>query len=171
MAGRPQRPRELLREAVWAAWDFPWWMWVCGVVWLGLLVAWLPTVYSLVSSGSSVLSGATRVALAWLIGAALSWTVLWGGLVAYRKAWPVLLVSAPLSTVLLMACYVAAMLASPAPSPSDGASPDNDNAAGAGLVILAVPTLALMALLLGVGAGAGWCVGHCRYLRRAATAA
>ena len=172
MAGQPQGPKGLLRNAAWRWRGFPWWMWGCGVVWAGLLVAWLPTVCSLVSSGGSVLPSTARVVLAWLIGAALSWTVLWGALLGYRRAWPVVLVSAPVGTALLMACYVVAMLASPPASTQGAASPDNDNAAGAGLVLLTVPAFLIMASLLGVGAGAGWCTSrHRRYLRSAVTAA
>ncbi|MFE0458741.1 hypothetical protein ACFW1A_05695 [Kitasatospora sp. NPDC058965] len=123
-----------------------------------LLVAWLPAMYALVPANGSTLGNAELIKLAWVAGAGLAGTILWGGLLGFRRAWSVAALSAPASTALLMCCYVLVMLLGPS-SGGGGASADNDNAAGAGVVFLGVPTLLLMAVLLAVGAGAGSLLG------------
>jgi hypothetical protein len=164
----PDSPVELLGVAFRNLRELPWWMWCCAVIWAGLLVSWLPTIQDLDTTDTAIPPSTARTVLIWLVAAALGWTVLWGALLGHRRAWPVLLLSAPVSTALLMACYVAAMLISPPADTQGGASPDNDNAAGVGLVVFAIPTLLGMGLLLALGAGLGWCTGHLRASRRPA---
>jgi hypothetical protein len=128
------------------------WLVLCAVVWCGLLVAWLPFAFDTRDNATG----------AWLIGTALAWTVGWGALLGYRRAWGPLGISVPAGAGLLTGSFAVGLALDPN-SDSDWSGDDSDP----GVVLLGVGALTLlaMALLLALSAGVGLAIGAVRRRR------
>jgi hypothetical protein len=137
--------------------SFPWKLRLCAAVWIVLLVAWIPAIYVLAPAHGVLSSGSLSIVAAFL-AAALGATVVWGGLLGYRRDRRSLILSALVGTSILMGCYVVVTLGPPTTADTAG----NDNTAGAGVVLLTIPTLLGMAVLLGTGAILGWLIWRVR---------
>ncbi|MFE0461819.1 hypothetical protein ACFW1A_21485 [Kitasatospora sp. NPDC058965] len=121
------------------------WLVLYAIVWVALLVAWVPF----------AVDPRDNTTGAWLIGAALAWTVGWGALLGYRRAWGPIGLSVPVGAGLLTAGAAVAV----ALDPRTGAdAPDGESGPGAVLLGAGLLTLLGSALLLALGAGAGLAV-------------
>lgn len=149
-AGQVPRRRTLTR-AEWlvaAAWMA---LWVMGVAWAIWAVQAAGDAEAVTMPTPMLITGLALLALVVVV---IPTTSAW---LAARRRWTQVLLFAGAVTCLLLAWYVAAMLAVPVPV----GQPDiQDDAAGAGLVFLAIPTAAAVLVLTGIGAGIGVIAGR-----------
>ena len=117
------------------------------IIWAFLLVAWYPTALWMNRHHASDESiGHVAVALGVL---AILSTLIFGGLLGFRRLWKRTLHAALWGTGTLVVAYVLAMVTAPDPTGT------NDDAAAVGLIILGIPAALVLTLLLLAGASFG----------------